>query len=117
MIPIEKNQNQGSLFFSFRDTLNPKHPLIILADKIQWDIFEKSFRGLYSADNGRPAKPIRLMVGLLMLKHIRNLSDEAVVEEWSENLHLRASIKKICNYFYKFYHRRKTVKRKYILLQ
>jgi IS5 family transposase len=25
------------------------------------------------------------MVGLLMLKHIRNLSDEAVVEEWSEN--------------------------------
>ena len=25
------------------------------------------------------------MVGLLMLKHIRNLSDESVVEQWSEN--------------------------------
>jgi IS5 family transposase len=34
---------------------------------------------------GAPAKPIRLMVGLLILKHIRNLSDESVVEQWSEN--------------------------------
>jgi IS5 family transposase len=36
-------------------------------------------------DFGRPAKPIRLMVSLLMLKHLRNLSDESVVEQWSEN--------------------------------
>jgi IS5 family transposase len=85
MIPTEKNQNQISLFLNFRDNLNLNHPLVILANKIQWDIFEKSFKGLYCANNGRPAKPIRLMVGLLMLKHIRNLSDEAVVEEWSEN--------------------------------
>jgi IS5 family transposase len=40
---------------------------------------------MYSADTGRPAKPIRLMVGLLLLKHTRNLSDEMVVEQWSEN--------------------------------
>jgi IS5 family transposase len=85
MIPTEKNQNQVSLFLNFRDNLNLNHPLVILANKIQWDIFEKSFKGLYCANNGRPAKPIRLMVGLLMLKHIRNLSDEAVVEQWSEN--------------------------------
>ncbi|WP_304066882.1 transposase [Pedobacter glucosidilyticus] len=25
------------------------------------------------------------MIGLLMLKHIRNVSDESVVEQWSEN--------------------------------
>jgi len=71
-----KDQNQGSLFFSLRDTLDPKHPLFVLANQIQWDIFEQAFKGLYCPDNGRPAKPIRLMVGLLMLKHIRNLSDE-----------------------------------------
>lgn len=85
MAPKGKDQNQGSLFFSLRDTLNPKHPLFILANQIQWDIFEKAFKGLYCADNGRPAKPIRLMVGLLILKHVRNLSDESVVEQWSEN--------------------------------
>ena len=31
------------------------------------------------------AKPIRLMCGLLILKHVRNISDESVVEQWSEN--------------------------------
>ncbi len=72
MVSKGKNQNQGSLFFSFSD----KHPLYILANKIDWGVFEKAFAPLYSARIGRPAKPIRLMVGLLILKHIRNLSDE-----------------------------------------
>ncbi|HDP76468.1 MAG TPA: IS5 family transposase [Bacteroidales bacterium] len=75
------------MFFSLKDTLNPKHPLYILANQVQWDIFEKAFKGLYCPDNGRPAKPIRLMVGLLILKHIRNLSDESVVCQWSENIY------------------------------
>ena len=65
--------------------LNQKHPLFILADQIMWDVFEAEFSVLYCADNGRPAKPIRLMVGLLILKHLRNISDESVVEQWSEN--------------------------------
>ena len=34
---------------------------------------------------GAPAKPIRLMVSLLILKYVRNLSDENLVEQWSEN--------------------------------
>jgi IS5 family transposase len=89
MVPKGKNQNQGSLFFSFSDTLDQKHPLYILANKIDWGVFEKAFAPLYSARMGRPAKPIRLMVGLLMLKHIRNLSDEMVVEQWSENIYFQ----------------------------
>ena len=40
---------------------------------------------MYCQNNGRPGKPIRLMCGLLILKHLRNLSDECVVEQWSEN--------------------------------
>ncbi len=35
---------------------------------------------------GAPAKPIRLMVSLLILKQLRNLSDESVVEQWRENV-------------------------------
>lgn len=85
MISKKKATNQPSLFFSFSDTLNQKHPLYILANKIDWSVFEEAFEPLYCANNGRPAKPIRLMVGLLMLKHIRNISDESVVEQWSEN--------------------------------
>lgn len=81
----KNNTQQPSLFFSLRDMLNQKHPLYKLADRINWAVFEREFSPLYSADSGRPAKPIRLMVGLLILKHLRNVSDESMVEQWSEN--------------------------------
>lgn len=87
MVPPKKSLNQTSLFFSLGDTVNHKHPLFILAHQIDWMLFEKEFEPLYCPDNGRPGKPIRLMVGLLMLKHIRNLSDESVVEQWGENVY------------------------------
>jgi IS5 family transposase len=48
--------------------------------------FRESFRNLYSPE-GRPAKSIRMMVSLLMLKHIRNLSEESIVEQWMENVY------------------------------
>ena len=68
------------MLVSFSYTLNQNHPLCILSNRIRWEIFEEAFEPLYCKDNGRPGKPIRLMVGLLMVKHIRNISDESVVE-------------------------------------
>ena len=65
--------------------LNQSHPLYKPADKIDWSKFGTAFAPLYCHNNGHPAKPIRLMCGLLILKHLRNLSDESVVEQWSEN--------------------------------
>ncbi len=79
MIPHKKNTAQSSFFSLFEDVLNAKHPLFILAHTINWQIFEGAFLPLYCADNGRPAKPIRLLIRLLMLKHIRNISDESVL--------------------------------------
>ena len=87
MLPKKKDTTQGSMFFGLEDTLNQKHPMYILANKVNWQLFEDSFAPLYCLDNGRPAKPIRLMVGLLILKHLRNSSDESVVEQWSENVY------------------------------
>ena len=85
MLAKEKRTNQTSLFLTLEDMLDQRHPLYILANKVNWQEFEDAFKTLYCEDNGRPAKPIRLMVGLLILKHIRNISDESVVEQWSEN--------------------------------
>lgn len=87
MLAKPKQRNQNSFFFSLEDTLNQKHPLYILSNKVNWQLFEEEFKSLYCENNGRPAKPIRLMVGLLILKHIRNISDESVVEQWTENLY------------------------------
>ena len=82
---IKKPYNTPSLFSSLSDMLNQSHPLYKLADKIDWAKFDTAFKPLYCQNNGRPAKPIRLMCGLLIVKHLRNLSDESVVEQWSEN--------------------------------
>lgn len=61
-----------------------KHPLCILAEKIDWKKVEEDF-SIYYKNFGRPSVPIRKMVGLMILKHERNLSDERVVEMWKEN--------------------------------
>src|SRR6202046_4969267 len=64
--------------------LNPRHELFRLAGLCGWDGFDTAF-GRFYRPLGRPAKPTRLMVGLSYLKHIFDLSDEAVVERWREN--------------------------------
>lgn len=85
MLNKPTNKNQLGFYSSFEEQLNHHHPLYILAGKINWQLFEEKFSSLYHSETGRPAKPIRLMVSLLILKHVRNLSDESVVEQWSEN--------------------------------
>ena len=86
---IQTTPSSPSLFSSLDDLLNQQHPLYKLSHKINWSVFETAFTPLYCSDNGRPAKPIRLMCGLLILKHLRNISDESVVEQWSENAYFQ----------------------------
>jgi hypothetical protein len=54
----------------FCEVLAGKDPLIQLANTINWTVFDDAFEQHYSQDNGRPSKPIRLMVGLLLLKQL-----------------------------------------------
>lgn len=64
--------------------INLEHELVILSKKIDWETIEKDF-SVYYSKIGRPSVPIRRMVGLLLLKHIYNLSDEAIIARWVEN--------------------------------
>ena len=85
-----RESRQGNFLYpDLLDQLNPAHPLLKLAKRIPWQCFEDAFAGLYS-QAGRPAKPIRLMVGLLLLKQLENLSDERVVEAWVANPYFQA---------------------------
>ena len=68
--------------------LNPKHEMMILSRLIPWDDLEVEFADLYQSERsvgGQPPKPIRLMIGILLLQHLHNLSDEQVVRTWVEN--------------------------------
>ena len=82
---LKRTSKQLSMFSSLEDMLSHEHPLFQLSNKINWECFENAFSPLYCSSNGRPAHPIRLMCGLLILKHLRNVSDEMVVSQWSEN--------------------------------
>jgi transposase, IS5 family len=68
----------------FADHLNPDHELLRAAGLIDWDSLHQSLLKYYSL-LGRSGKPIRLMVGLHILKHRYNCSDERAVEELHEN--------------------------------
>jgi IS5 family transposase len=80
--PDQKQTN--FLYQGLKEMLNPKEGLYQLSEKIPWEAIEKEFEKYYK-DFGAPAKPIRLMVSLLILKQIYNIGDEPVVERWVEN--------------------------------
>lgn len=65
--------------------IDNRHALVQLAKRIDWQACEAKFGGLYAIGVGRPGHPIRLMVGLQLLKQICNISDEELVSVWIEN--------------------------------
>ena len=89
-----------------------RHPLAVLARRLPWDMIETALApalahrdragreqpgadlfgptlavaGAGVSPAGRPRLPIRLMASLLYLKHAFDLSDEALVDRWAENV-------------------------------
>lgn len=70
---------------TLEDLCNPNQPLVVLAKQIDWKSFDTSYESLYCENNGAPAIPTRMMVGLQYLKYLHNLSDEETVARWVEN--------------------------------
>lgn len=81
MLSKSPNSHPQSSMFDMISQLDYSDPLLVLAQKLDWQSLEEAFSPLYS-DIGRSAKPIRLMCGLLILKQLDNLSDESVVVNW-----------------------------------
>nr|CCA83854.1 hypothetical protein BDB_mp80045 [blood disease bacterium R229] len=68
-----------------REQINLKHPLVRLADLIDWDRLSTAMSESFVSKRGRPATSARLIAGLLYLQHAFDLSDEEVVWQWVEN--------------------------------
>ena len=101
-------------FFRSRlDTMiDMRHPLVVLACRLPWDRIEQALGAKFThvdrparqqraedllgehavefgggvSNAGRPRLSIRLMASLLYLKNSFNLSDEELVQRWSENV-------------------------------
>jgi len=61
------------------------HPLARLAREIDWDFLDQRFSAVCRAGPGQPPLPTRLVAGLFILKHMHDLSDEALCARWLEN--------------------------------
>ena len=98
MLPKKINHTQNHLFkIRLSDLINPNEPLLVLGKKIDWDYFEQEFNPLYKKNGaGCPPNPIRLMVGLLLIQHMKNLSDTEVVKQFVQGVYIQA----FCGYDY-----------------
>jgi IS5 family transposase len=68
-----------------REQINLKHPLMRLAELIDWARLSGAMSESFVSRAGRPATSPRLIAGLLYLQHAFDLSDEEVVWQWVEN--------------------------------
>ena len=91
MLTRSRTCHQPSLFGTdLLLQLDANDPLLKLASAIPWHEFDEAFSIHYTEATGAPSKPIRLMVGLLILKQLENLSDEVVVLQWKRNPYYQA---------------------------
>ena len=91
MLTRSRTCHQPSLFGTdLLLQLDANDPLLKLASAIPWHEFDEAFSIHYTEATGAPSKPIRLMVGLLILKQLENMSDEVVVLQWKRNPYYQA---------------------------
>ena len=85
MIGKSENNPQLNVFkVPLVSVINMNHELIELSLRIDWKSVVKYFEEYYHY-TGRPAVPVRKMVGSMLLKQMYNLSDESYVDRWIEN--------------------------------
>jgi transposase, IS5 family len=87
MKPREQRETgQGDLLRSRLDAIiDLRHPLVALAQQLDWAFLERTFGEAYTDGPGQPPLPTRLMAGLTILKYTHDLSDEVLCERWVEN--------------------------------
>ena len=87
MRPKEPRETGQFDFFRARldQIIDLDHPLARLGRTIEWSFLEGVFGAVHQDGPGHPPLPTRLMAGLMILKHMHDLSDEALCDRWVEN--------------------------------
>jgi transposase, IS5 family len=64
--------------------IDPNHELCRLVRNADWANVEKEL-AVYYSPKGAPSVPIRIMVGLILLKQVYHYSDKSALLHWVEN--------------------------------
>ena len=81
--PAQSTPPAGAM--PLRRMRNPQHSLYLLAEAINWQLFDEPFAPLYAEGIGRPALSTRLIVALHYIKHLDDLSDDLLLSGFLEN--------------------------------
>lgn len=82
----ERQKDQKDLLRSALDQIiDLGHPLVRLARAIDWDFLGGCFSTVCRSGPGQPPLPTRVVAGLLILKHMHDLSDAVLCARWLEN--------------------------------
>ena len=68
----------------FEQKLSPENRWVRMAELVPWDKMAEVFFSCLSTDQGRP---LRVILGALMVKHIEGLSDEDTIQYIQENIY------------------------------
>lgn len=87
---VEKGLHKQLTLFDnsfFPIEYDKNHPIIRIADNIDWEELCHALEQFYCLDNGRPTLSLRLKAGLLILKHLEKQSDEQVVDRLKRDVY------------------------------
>lgn len=89
MYTQEPKEQQPTFIFDtmIAPLLDHNNALFKITKAIDWVSLSEKLSKFYCSDNGRPSKPSRLKVGLLILKHLYKLSDIDACDTLKENLY------------------------------
>jgi transposase, IS5 family len=88
------NQTVLDFYLPFGGKLSSENRWVKLAEIIPWDELGSVYNSNFHPTMGAPATPSRVVIGAMILKHMKNLSDEEVIEDIRENPY--------CQYFLGF---------------
>ena len=92
------NRQKDLLRPALDEIIDLGHPLVRLAREIGWEFLDGRFSSVCRSGPGQPPLPSRLVAGLLILKHMHDLSDEVLCAACSSRafaLHCAVAKKRI----------------------
>jgi len=88
-----KDRKSGYLFpelFPFGGKLDENNRWLKIAEMIPWEELEEEYEKHFSEGIGRPALDGRVVLGALLLKHMKGVSDEEIEKQIEEGPYLQA---------------------------
>ncbi len=71
----------------FDQSLSPENRCVKMAELVPWDEMAKVFFSALSKNQGRPAVDLRVVLGALLVQHLKRLTDEDTIQYIQENIY------------------------------